>query len=433
MKVLVVGKGGREHALVWKLKQSPSCGEIICAPGNPGIGKLADCFPILAADTPHLADFATEQAVDLVAVGPEQPLANGLADELQAAGIPCFGPGQAGARIESSKIWAKNFMAKNHIPTARFAFFNDPDKAKDYIRKEWAAGQQVVVKADGLCEGKGAYVPESEEEALRAVDIIMIEKKFGLAGEWVVVEERLFGQELTIQAITDGQRLVILPPAQDYKHRNAGDKGPMTGGMGAYAPVPIVTEQLLAEIKDTILRPAIKGFACESIAYRGVLYAGLMLVEGKPYVIEFNCRLGDPEAQAVLPVIDEDILPLFRAAAAGKLPEDRIIPAGQHAFCVVMVSLGYGFQEEHPKQEITHIDWATDILREEGFVFYCNTKWQKGKLVTNGGRVLTVTAWDKSLVRAGSLANYAASKICFAGSYFRPDIGHQALLYQRFT
>ncbi|PIR92656.1 phosphoribosylamine--glycine ligase [Candidatus Falkowbacteria bacterium CG10_big_fil_rev_8_21_14_0_10_44_15] len=433
MKVLVVGSGGREHALVWKLKQSPSCGEIICAPGNPGIGKLADCFPILAADTLHLADFAKEQAVDLVAVGPERPLANGLADELQAAGIPCFGPGEAGARIEWSKLFAKNLMLKWGIPTAPFAFFNDPSKAKDYIRKKWAAGQQVVVKADGLCEGKGVYVPESEEEALRAVGIIMTEKKFGLAGEWVVVEERLFGQELTIQAITDGRKLVILPPARDYKYRNAGDKGPMTGGMGAYAPVPIATEQLLAEIKETILQPAIKGFACEGIAYRGVLYAGLMIVEGKPYALEFNCRLGDPEAQAVLPVIDEDILQLFFATATGNLTEDRIISASRSAVCVVIASEGYGYKQEYPNQVITHLDWAADILKEDGFVFHSNTKWQNSKLVTNGGRVLTVTAWDKSLVRAGSLANYAASKICFAGSYFRPDIGYQTLHYQRST
>ncbi|MEK7067498.1 MAG: phosphoribosylamine--glycine ligase [Patescibacteria group bacterium] len=429
IKVLVVGRGGREHALVWKLKQSPQCREIICAPGNPGIGALAECFPILITDTPNLVDFAQEQEVDLVVVGPEQPLADGLADDLRGKNIPCFGPGKAGARIEWSKFFAKNFMHGWGIPTAPFAFFNDPEKAKNFIRKKFAAGEQVVVKADGLCEGKGVYVPETKEEALRAVDRIMVERKFGSSGDYVVIEDRLYGEELTIQAITDGCKLVILPPAQDYKRREVGDKGPMTGGMGAYAPVPIVTEQLLSEIKETILLPAIQGLNREGIPYRGALYAGLMLVEGKPYVIEFNCRLGDPEAQAVLPVINEDILPLFFAAANGQLAEDRVIPASRCALCVVMVPQVYGYQTQYPNQVITHLDWAVDILKEDGFVFHANTKWQNGKLVTNGGRVLGVTAWDKRFNRANTLANYAASKICFDGSYFRPDIGYHALIH----
>lgn len=427
-KVLVVGKGGREHAIVWKLKQSPLCEEIFCAPGNAGVGEIARCVPIPADDTLNLVGFAQDEQIDLVVVGPEQPLANGLADVCAQKGILCFGPNQAAARIESSKIWAKNFMAKNHIPTAPFVFFHKPEEAKQHVRDQFEAGMSVVVKASGLCGGKGVFVAEDLEKALQAIDIIMVEKKFGAAGDWVVIEKRLFGQELTIQAITDGRKLVVLPPAQDYKHRNRGDKGPMTGGMGAYAPVPMVTEQLLAEIIETILKPAINGLACEGIVYRGVIYAGLMLVEGKPYVIEFNCRLGDPEAQAVLPVINEDILPLFFSAATGELPEDRIIPASQCALCVVMVLSGYGFQEEYPNQVITHLDWAADILKEEGFVFHYSTKWRNSKLVTGGGRGLAVTAWDKQLDRANALANYAASKIVFSGSYFRPDIGYHALI-----
>jgi len=421
MKVLIVGGGGREHALAWKIKQSPLCDKIFCMPGNPGIAAMGiECVDFLAAYTDWIAEFAFEKRIELVIIGPEKVLAQGLADKL--GDISCFGPRQAGARIETSKIWSKEFMLKHGIPTAPFASFDDPDEAYEHIRKKYPNGK-CVVKADGLCAGKGAIVCETALAARLAVYSIMVKHKFGAAGDYIVIEDKLSGPELSVMAITDGMRAVILPPAQDHKRLLDNNQGLNTGGMGAYSPVPIVDDILLNKIIKKILRPTLQGMAREGLMYKGLLYAGLMLVDGQPFVIEFNCRFGDPETQAVLPVIDEDILPLLVAAAQGELEGDKIIPASRAALCVVMASGGYPGDYEKGK-EIFGLEQAQEFLGGNGFIFHAGTAEKEGKIITAGGRVLGVTGWGDNHKTAADLANGAAALIQFENQYYRKDIGY---------
>jgi len=424
MNILVVGGGGREHALVWKIKESPLCTKIWCAPGNVGIRTMAETVPSAAGTIPELVSWAGKERIDLMVVGPEAPLTEGLADACRAEGILVFGPSQAAARIESSKIFARRLMQKYNIPSPGFDTFDTSDAAKKYVESLVGQGKQVVVKADGLAAGKGAIVTSTSQEAFDAIELCMEKKAFGSAGARVVIEERLQGPELSILAITDGKHLVILPPAQDHKPIGEGDTGPNTGGMGAYSPVPLVDETLLEVITETILQPTIRGMEKEGSPYSGVLYAGLMVCEGKPYVIEFNCRFGDPETQAVLPVIQEDLLPLLLDAAMGELQEDRVIASGGCAMCVVMASRGYPDAYEKGKA-IQGLDAVAAEYADRACVFHAGTAEKEGKIVTSGGRVLGVTGWGNTFDAACAYAYEAVNRIHFEGAYSRKDIGYR--------
>jgi len=424
MKILVVGGGGREHALVWKLRQSPERPQIWCAPGNAGINELANTISISDGDIGELVAFAVGEKIDLVVVGPEIPLAKGLADACREEGVAVFGPSQKAAEIESSKTFARRLMEKYGIPTPRFGSFTDPLAAKAYARELDRAGMRSVVKADGLAAGKGAIVAADLKEAEEAIDLCMTKRQFGEAGLRVVVEECLEGPELSILAITDGRRLVILPPAQDHKRVGEGDVGPNTGGMGAYSPVPIVTDAVLDAIRRQILEPAIQGMEAEGRLYCGVLYAGLMMCGDKPYVIEFNCRFGDPETQAVLPVVKEDLLPLLRDAAHGDLRESRTIPANGCALCVVMASGGYpgAYRKGIP---IYGLECAAEETKKQAVVFHAGTAFQEERIVTTGGRVLGITGMGDNFEAAAANAYKAVSLISFENAFCRIDIGHR--------
>jgi len=424
MKVLVIGGGGREHALVWKLQQSPECSEIWCAPGNAGIRELAGTISIKVDDIEGLVQFATEKSFELVVIGPEAPLAAGLSDALRAKEVPVFGPSQAAAQIESSKSFARRLMKKYNIPTPKFAVLNHPQQAKEYVRELHEEGMQCVVKADGLAAGKGAIVTSMPEEADLAIDKCMIEKEFGEAGSTIVVEERLSGPELSVLAITDGKRMLVLPPAQDHKPIGEGDTGPNTGGMGAYCPVPVGDEPLMQSIVEQVLRPTIEGMNQEGIPYTGVLYAGLMLTEKGPYVIEFNCRFGDPEAQVVLPVVEEDLLPVLAGAARGEMTQEGILQARQDALCVVLASGGYpGKYETH--KPIHGLREVEEEMEDNAIVFHSGTILQEGTLLSAGGRVLGVTGLGENFNQAYNHAYDAASLISFENVYYRKDIGYR--------
>lgn len=422
--MMVVGSGGREHALIWKLAQDENFEVIWSAPGNAGTDAIARRLPMQADWISNLASYAFIEKCSLVVVGPEQPLALGLGDACRVEGVPVFGPTQYAARIESSKIFARNLMKKYNIPSPAFDSFNDPAAAKAYVRDLAGQGKQCVVKADGLAAGKGAIVTSSPEEADQAIDLCLVEKAFGESGERVLIEERLSGPELSIFAITDGTHMAVLPPSQDHKPIGEGDTGPNTGGMGAYTPVPLATDELMNEIIETVLRPTIKGMAEEGCPYEGLLYAGLMIHEGKPYVIEYNCRFGDPETQAVLPSIDENLHELLSKAASGKLEEDRIIPAARNAVTVVMASEGYPGSYEKGKP-ITGLDAVERDMEGKAIVFHAGTEKQDGQIVTAGGRVLAVTGMGASFDEACANAYAAVDMISFDGACYRKDIGYR--------
>ncbi|MDP8244767.1 MAG: phosphoribosylamine--glycine ligase [Candidatus Hinthialibacter antarcticus] len=422
--VMVVGSGGREHALLWKLNQSEAIDSFWGVPGNAGTAALARRMPMAADAVSNLASFSLIERLALVVVGPEQPLALGLADACTVEGVPVFGPTQYAARIESSKIFARNLMKKYNIPSPEFGSFDDPAAAKAYVRALAEKGKQCVVKADGLAAGKGAIVTSSPEEADAAIDQCMVEKAFGSAGAKVLIEERISGPELSIFAITDGKHMAILPPSQDHKPIGEGDTGPNTGGMGAYSPVPIATDELMKEIQDTILRPTLEGMEKEGCPYSGLLYAGIMLVDGKPYVIEFNCRFGDPETQAVLPAIDEDLYALLLASAEGKMGEDRIIPAARSTVTVVMSSGGYPGSYEKGKV-IEGLDVVENEFQGRAIVFHAGTEMKDNQIVTSGGRVLAVTGLGANFDEACANAYAAVEAISFEGAYYRKDIGYR--------
>ncbi|MEW6511610.1 MAG: phosphoribosylamine--glycine ligase [Bacteroidota bacterium] len=427
MDVLVIGSGGREHALVWKLAQSPKVGTLYCAPGNPGIATHARPVSIQPTDTGGLLTFAREHAVGLTVVGPEQPLALGIVDAFRAEGMRIFGPVRRAAEIEWSKAFAKEFMQRHGIPTAAFRVFKREESAEAslYVSR---CPLPVVLKADGLAAGKGVMVCRTSAEATSAVSSMLEAGAFGSAGETVVVEEFLEGEEASVFAVTDGLRYVLLAPAQDHKRVFDGDQGKNTGGMGAYAPTPIVTPDILKRVGREIIAPTLRGMAAEGRTYRGCLYAGLMITGSGPRVVEFNCRFGDPESQVVLPLHEGDLLDLLIAASDGTLTTtiDRPRVTGS-AVCVVIASGGY--PDDYTKGKVIRgVDAASTL--EDTMVFHAGTRIAPdGTLVTSGGRVLGVTALRRTgPLNATIAAAYdAVHRISFEGMHYRRDIGQKAL------
>jgi phosphoribosylamine--glycine ligase len=422
MNILLIGSGGREHALSYFLKKSPSNPTIFATPGNPGIAEFAELIAINTKDNAALVDFCKKKSVDFILIGPEQPLAEGLSDIFVLNGIPCFGPSSLAARLETSKGFAKEFMQRYNIPTAQFKRFNanEKNKAIDYIQ---TLIPPIVIKADGLAAGKGVIIAESRFEAERTLNE-MYGGLFGDAGKSIVIEEYLEGEEASIFAISDGKNFCLLAPSQDHKRIGDGDTGKNTGGMGAYAPAQIVTMPLLKKIADKIIKPALKGMQTEGSPYIGCLYAGLMINNNEPSVVEFNARFGDPETQPVLSVFEGDLARLLESAAKGSLDLTAIknICAGA-ACCVVMASKGYPDSFEKGF-EITGIDKA----QENGsIVFHAGTSLKNGKLVTSGGRVLGVTAKARSLRSAIKKAYDSVKEIHFDNAYYRSDIGKRGI------
>ena len=417
VNILVIGSGGREHALFWKLSESPQTERIYAIPGNPGMGEMTD---IAVTDNAAILQFAKEKDIGLVVVGPEVPLMNGLVDDLEAAGIPAFGPRANAAEIEGSKSFAKDLMKKYGIPTARYEVFAEAEAARAYIRSE---GTPIVVKADGLAAGKGVVVAMTEQEALDAVDAIMEHNSFGDAGARVVIEEFMEGEEASLLAFTDGMVIRPMISAQDHKRAFDGDKGPNTGGMGTYAPAPVMTPELTERAVEEILKPTISAMEKEGRAYRGCLYLGLMITADGPKVVEFNARFGDPETQVVLPLLDGDLVQIMHACAGGTLADVPIRWKDGAAVCVVLAAGGYPASYEKGN-EIYGIGNAEKL---GALVFHAGTAKKNGKIVTNGGRVLGVVGMGKDIASAVQSAYDAVDQISFKGEYHRKDIAHRAL------
>ncbi|RMF61366.1 MAG: phosphoribosylamine--glycine ligase [Calditrichaeota bacterium] len=420
MKILVVGSGGREHALVWKILQSPLVSRVYCAPGNPGIAQSAECVRLSADDISGLVNFARRKEIDLTVVGPEQPLVDGIVDEFEAQGLNIFGPSKKAAEIEGSKAFAKYLMDRYGIPTADCVVFDDYDEARAYLKE---IDYPTVIKADGLAAGKGSIVCHSEDEALAALEKIFIERAFGAAGDKVIVEEFMRGEEASVLALTDGETVVCLPSAQDHKAIFDHDQGPNTGGMGAYAPAPVIDKEMLARIRGEIIEPTIKGMALEGRPYRGVLYTGLMITEDGPRVVEFNCRFGDPETQAILPLLESDLVDLMYRVARRKPLEPTIRTYDKWAICVVVASGGYPGKYERGKP----IFGLEKNLGDDIVIFHAGTKEVAGKILTDGGRVLGVTAIANDFHTARKRVYWAVEKIAFDKAYYRKDIGAKAL------
>ena len=419
MKILVVGGGGREHAIIKKLKENKTVGKIYALPGNGGIAEDAECVAIGACEIEKIVDFAREKNVDFAVVAPDDPLVLGLVDRLEAAGIPCFGPRANAAIIEGSKVFSKNLMKKYGIPTAEYETFNDPNKALEYVQ---TCKIPTVVKADGLALGKGVIIAMTREEAVDAVKSIMLNKQFGASGDQIVIEEFMEGGEASLLAFTDGKTVVPMIASQDHKRVGDGDQGPNTGGMGTYAPAPVMTPELRQKAYDTILKPMIDAMAKEGKPYQGCLYAGLMVKGDSVKVVEFNCRFGDPETQVVLPLLDGDLAAIMLACANGTLDQVKIDWHKRAAVCVVMASAGYPGSYAKGK-EITGL---TDVP-ENSVVFHAGTKLVDDKIVTNGGRVLGVTAFADDIKAARDKAYEAVEKISFEGAFCRKDIAWRAL------
>lgn len=422
MKTVIVGSGGREHALGYKVAEGGPGREVFFLPGNGGTAVIGRNAGIGADDADGIAAFCRTHAPDLVIVGPEDPLAAGLSDRLAAEGGRVFGPTAACARLESDKAYSKEFMAKYGVPTARFDVFSDPASAHAYVD---ASEVGVVVKASGLARGKGAIVTETREEAHRAVAEVMEERVFGEAGDTVVIEERLRGEEVSVLAVTDGENYVLLPPSQDHKPIYDGNRGPNTGGMGAYCPVPLVTADMLSEIERCVFKRTLKGLRAEGLQYRGVIYAGLMINRDGIHVIEYNARFGDPEAQAILPIVDLDLGDLLMRAADGRLDHTYAVPAPRWAVCVVLASAGYPGSYETGKV----IRGLEEAARAEGVtLFHAGTRVSKdGVLLTSGGRVMGVTGCGDSLREAQRRAYEACRLVEFEGKYMRKDIGDKGI------
>ena len=417
MNILVIGSGGREHALYWKLSESPQTEQIYAIPGNPGMGASA---AIALDDHAAILRFVKEHEIGLVVVGPEVPLMNGLVDELEAAGIRAFGPRANAAEIEGSKSFAKDLMKKYGIPTARYEVFTAAEPARAYIRQE---GAPIVVKADGLAAGKGVIVAMTEQEALDAVDAIMEDHSFGDAGARVVIEEFMEGEEASLLAFTDGTTIRPMISAQDHKRAYDGDRGPNTGGMGTYAPAPVMTPEMTERAVEEILKPTIAAMAKEGRVYRGCLYLGLMVTADGPKVVEFNARFGDPETQVVLPLLDSDLVAIMCACADGTLADVPIRWKEGAAVCVVLASGGYPGHYDKGQE----IHGLADAEAMGALVFHAGTAMKDGKLVTNGGRVLGVVGRGADISSAVDAAYAAAVKISFKDAYYRKDIAHRAL------
>jgi phosphoribosylamine--glycine ligase len=422
LRVLIVGGGGREHALAWKVAQSPRLERLYLAPGNAGTAALGTNLPLRADDADGLVAFTTAEPIDLVLIGPEAPLAAGLADALRAAGRRVFGPSQAAAQIEASESFAKDFMRRHRIPTAASATFTDFYDAVGHLLTVDFEQGGVVVKASGLAAGKGVVVAGCADDAEAALRAMMLDREFGAAGEAVVIEERLDGEEVSLLAFTDGITVRPMPPAQDHKRLLAGDLGPNTGGMGAYARAPVCPPPMQAELTHTILQPAVAGLRSEGRPFVGVLYAGLMLTPTGPRLLEFNCRFGDPETQAIMPLLAGDLLEVLEACVDGRLAEVEPQWSGGSAACVVMASAGY--PASSPAGLPIH---GLDHMPPQTTVFHAATALRDGQVVTAGGRVLGVTGWGDTLDDALGRAYAGVARVSFDGQQFRADIGRRAL------
>ncbi|TCS79732.1 phosphoribosylamine--glycine ligase [Pectinatus cerevisiiphilus] len=425
MDVLVIGSGGREHTLVWKLAQSSKAGKIYVLPGNPGMKDIAECVSdIDISDNNKIADFAKKNNIGLVVIGPEVPLMNGLVDALQKIGIPTFGPTMAAAQLEGSKSFSKKIMKKYAIPTAKYEIFHDAATAKEYIKKE---GAPIVVKADGLAAGKGVIVAETVQQALDAIDEIMCDKAFGSAGDCVVVEEFLAGEEASVLAFTDGDTIIPMLAAQDHKRVFDGDKGPNTGGMGTYAPAPVVDDAMMKKVQKEVLEPIIAAMRKENRKYQGCLYAGLMITAAGPKVIEFNARFGDPETQVILPLLKSDLIEIMLSCTDGTLQKQNIIWDKKAAVCVVLASGGYPHQ--YKKGEL--INGIDEANAAGALVFHAGTMEKNGKIFTNGGRVLDVVATGEDIKEAIENTYKKVALINFNNMHFRHDIAQKAFRHLR--
>lgn len=421
MKVLIIGSGGREHAFAWKLAGSTQVTELFCAPGNPGIAELADLVPIAATDLPGIERFVRLNGIELVVIGPEDPLALGLSDRLRDAGVMVFGPSKAAAQIESDKWFAKEIMRHQAIPTADARTFTDPFSAEEYVK---GRDDPVVIKAIGLAKGKGVSICRNPTESLQAIDIMMRQGRFGEAGKRIVIEEKLSGPECSVLAFVDKRTIYMLESAQDHKPIDDGDTGPMTGGMGAYSPTPVISSALLTQIERDIFVPVVDGLLREGIEYQGCLYAGLMITANGPKVLEFNCRFGDPETQPLMMRLKTDLIEVLLAMCEGKLDQITLDWDRRPAICVVATSKGYPgkYSTGVPITGIDQADATPDVK-----VFHSGTKLNGKTLVTDGGRVLGVTALGANITDARRRAYAAMDKIKFDGMHYRKDIAWQAL------
>lgn len=426
MKVLVVGSGGREHCLAWKIKQSSRVRQLYIAPGNGGTALLGHNVDIKADDIDSLVEFAKGKSIDLTVVGPEAPLVAGIVDRFQEAGLKVFGPNQELANLEGSKVFAKEMLKKYHIPTADFEVFVDATSAKDYIKTRTPP---LVVKADGLAAGKGVIVCKTHKEAKSTIDLIMVEKKFGQAGNKVIVEDFLEGEEVSILVFTDSESIVPLVTSQDHKRVFDDDQGPNTGGMGAYAPTPLVNEVIFYKIIKEVFRPLITGLKQEGKLYKGMLYAGLMIKDNRPFVLEFNVRFGDPETQAILPKLKSDLVEVMLKTIDKKLSGTKLEWDERFCLCVVLASGGYPGSYQKQK-EITGLEAVKDL--NDIFVFHAGTRMEttpKMRFLTNGGRVLGIVSLGKDLQEAQDKVYKAIEKIYFEGMHYRKDIGNKARKY----
>ena len=418
MKVLVVGGGGREHAIVWKLSQSPKIKKLYCAPGNPGIAKLAECVSIAVSQIEKLADFAKNEQIDLTFVGPEEPLSLGIVNYFKEQGLAVYGPSKEAALIEGSKAFAKELMIKYQIPTAKYAAFTNYEEALDYVRSE---GVPIVIKADGLAAGKGVVVAKSLLEAEDALKSMMKDVTFGAAGVRVVIEEFLEGEEMTLLSFVNGSTVKPMVPSQDHKPVYDGDKGPNTGGMGTYAPLSHIDSSITERIIETIVQPTAEAMVAEGVPYEGILYTGLMLTKEGPKVIEYNARFGDPETQVVLPLLETDLVDIVTASLTGELENIEVKWKDKAAVCVIMSSAGYPGPYE--KGEVIY---GLDHVVNPSIIFQAGTAEKDGEIITSGGRVLGVTAVGETLKEARELAYQSVEKVSFNGAHYRTDIGSKA-------
>jgi len=422
MKALVLGAGGREHALVYALKKSSFVDEVIAAPGNGGISKMVEVFPLNPVNSKEVLELSLTQKVDIVVIGPEAPLVAGVADMLRKEGIKVYGPGRAGAMLEGSKAFAKRFMNDCRIPTAPFDVCSSFDQALEALKKRTPP---FVIKADGLAAGKGAFIIDDTTEARNILDQLLVKGVLGESGRTVVIEDFLAGYEITAMAITDGRTYRMLPLSQDHKRAYDGDKGPNTGGMGAYSPLPQVDDTLKAKIEDEVVKPTVEGLKRKGIDFRGTIYAGLMIHEGSPYVLEYNVRFGDPEAQVVIPICDVDWGRIFVSCAGGNLEESALINAARSGVGVVMASGGYPdkYETGYPIEGLDALEGKDDVI-----AFHSGTRMEGGKFLTNGGRVLTVVGLADDLKEARDKAYHAISSITFKDAHYRRDIAWQAFV-----
>ena len=424
MNVLVIGSGGREHAIVWKVKQSPKVTKIFCAPGNAGIAGIAECVAIKADDISGLAQFAETNRIDLTIVGSETPLVKGIVDLFESRGLKIFGPSKAAAQVEGSKMFLKHFLKRHNIPTAHYQTFNQTEfeKAVQYVMYSLPP---FVIKTDGLAAGKGVAICQTAEEAIATLKEYFRDKVFGDAGNNIVIEEFMSGEEASLFALCDGKEFVLLSSAQDHKRLGAGDTGKNTGGMGAYAPAPVVTKQILKTVEETIIKPTLAGMTAEGYPYKGCLYVGLMMTKEGPKVVEYNCRLGDPETQVVMPLVESDAFDLFSACASGNVSSYQLKLKDSSAVCVVLASHGYP-DEYETGDMIAGLEKTAD----NAVVFHAGTRSENGKTVTSGGRVLGVTAVGDGLKDTIERAYAAVKNISYKGIYYRTDIGKKGLQHQ---